>query len=158
MSRVLTDYEALEQSSPQNRRLLRQEELILEVTEALSQALAREQVTKKALADRLGKSKGFVSQVLAGGRNLTLRTVADLADALGYRPVVRLSKAATMGESATRPSFVLARPRAPGLAFTGSRVSAAASEFFASVRPRKYAKKAKMSPRRRPRPKRGRHK
>lgn len=85
MSHKLTDYEAFEISSVSNRRLLRQEELILEVTEILSQALKKEGITKKDLADRLGKTKGFVSQVLTGGRNLTLRTIADIADALECR-------------------------------------------------------------------------
>jgi transcriptional regulator with XRE-family HTH domain len=80
-----TDYELLESSSQENRRLLRQEELILNVTEALSEALLKEGITKTALAEKLGKSKGFVSQVLSGGRNLTLRTVADVADALDCR-------------------------------------------------------------------------
>ncbi len=153
MTRAVTDYEALEQSSPQNRRLLRQEELILEVTEALSQALAREQMTKKALADRLGKTRAFVSQVLAGGRNLTLRTVADIADALGYRPVVRLSKAGTMRESLTSPSFVLGEPRAAGPAFVGRRrLMVGRKDLWA------YTKKAKKSPRQRPQAKRRRHK
>jgi transcriptional regulator with XRE-family HTH domain len=55
------------------------------VTEALAEALAREQITKVQLAQRLGKTKGWVSQVFAGGKNLTLRTVADVADALGHR-------------------------------------------------------------------------
>lgn len=158
MTRVLTDYEVLEQASPQDRRLLRQEELILEVTEALSQALAREQVTKKTLADRLGKSKGFVSQILAGGRNLTLRTLADIADALGCRVVVRLSKAGAMRESPTSPAFELGRPRGFGPAFVGARPPIAASEVFGELGPRTYAKKGKRSPRRRPRPKSGRHK
>jgi transcriptional regulator with XRE-family HTH domain len=87
-----TDYEAFESSSAENRRLLRQEELILEVTEALASALSREDVTKAQLAERLGKSKAFVSQILAGGRNLTLRTVADVANALGYRIKVAACK------------------------------------------------------------------
>lgn len=73
----------------EGRRLLRQEELILEVTEVLARALAVSGVTQAALARRLGKSNAFVSQVLSGGRNLTLRTVADLADALGFRIVVK---------------------------------------------------------------------
>lgn len=85
MSTSRTDYEKFERSSVANRRLLRQEDLILEVTEALSEALAQTQRTKSELAIALGKSKGFVSQLLAGGRNLTLRTVADVADALGCR-------------------------------------------------------------------------
>lgn len=85
MSRKLTDYEAFESSSIRNRRLLRQEELILEITEALIEALESEGISKTDLASRLGKTKGFVSQILTGGRNLTLRTIADVADALGYR-------------------------------------------------------------------------
>ncbi len=70
---------------PEFRRLLAQEDLILEVTETLCELLENEKVSRKELADRLGKSKGFVSQVLNGGRNLTLRTVADILHVLGYK-------------------------------------------------------------------------
>lgn len=69
---------------------LRQEELILEVTEALARALADSGLTKTELAGRLGKTKGFVSQVLGGGGNLTLRTLADLSGALDCRVHVLL--------------------------------------------------------------------
>ncbi|MGB8873226.1 MAG: helix-turn-helix domain-containing protein [Desulfobaccales bacterium] len=70
---------------PEFRRLLAQEELILEVTEVLCGLLEAETISKKELANRLGKSKGFVSQLLNGGRNLTLRTVADILHVLGYK-------------------------------------------------------------------------
>lgn len=96
MSRKLTDYEAFESSSVRNRRLLRQEELILEITEVLSEALAKEGITKAELASRLGKTKGFVSQILAGGRNLTLRTIADVADALACRISIHCEKVRQM--------------------------------------------------------------
>ena len=92
MTKARTDYEAFEQSSVTNRRLLREEELILDVTEALSEMLEEEGMTQTMLAQRLGKTKGFVSQILAGGRNLTLRTIADIADALGYRIRIVFSK------------------------------------------------------------------
>ena len=77
----------LEQYSqdPQFARLLAQEELILEVTETLCALLEKEQVSRAELARRLGKSKGFVSQLLNGGRNLTLRTLADVLSVLGYK-------------------------------------------------------------------------
>ncbi len=71
-------------------QLVRQEELILQVTE-LTQALEDAEMTRVELAKRLGKSPGFVSQVLGGGRNLTLRTVADIAYALSRRPRLKLS-------------------------------------------------------------------
>ena len=72
-------------NDPEFRKLLAQEELILEVTEVICGLLEQEKISRKELADRLGKSKGFVSQLLNGGRNLTLRTVADILHALGYK-------------------------------------------------------------------------
>lgn len=72
-------------------RLVIQEQLILEVTEKLIEALGDAGVSRAELARRLGRTPGFVSQVLAGGRNLTLRTVADVAAALSMRPSLALS-------------------------------------------------------------------
>jgi transcriptional regulator with XRE-family HTH domain len=72
-------------NDPEFRKLLAQEELILEVTESICKLLGEENVSRKQLADRLGKSKGFISQLLNGGRNLTLRTVADILHVLGYK-------------------------------------------------------------------------
>ena len=48
-------------------------------------------VTRGELARRLGRTPGFVSQLLGGGRNLTLRTIADIAAALSHRPSFKLS-------------------------------------------------------------------
>ncbi|MEW6657039.1 MAG: helix-turn-helix transcriptional regulator [Thermodesulfobacteriota bacterium] len=70
---------------PEFARLMAQEDLIMEVTETLCELLEKEGVSRKELADRLGKSKGFISQLLNGGRNLTLRTVADILHVLGYK-------------------------------------------------------------------------
>ena len=70
---------------PEFARLMAQGDLIMEVTETLCELLDKEKVSRKELADRLGKSKGFISQLLNGGRNLTLRTVADILHVLGYR-------------------------------------------------------------------------
>lgn len=92
MTKEVTDYEVFEQASVSHRRLLREEELILDVTEVFSEMLEQERVSKTVLAQRLGKTKGFVSQILTGGRNLTLRTIADIADALGYRIRIVFSK------------------------------------------------------------------
>lgn len=92
MNRTSTDYELFEQSSDRNRRLLREEELILEVTETVSAVMQEEGVSKAQLAKLMGKTKGFISQLLSGGRNLTLRTLAGLVDALGYRVIITVSK------------------------------------------------------------------
>ena len=100
--RNLTDVERFEQSSTESRRLLNQEKLILEVTEALSEAIEKRGLTRSEVAKRLGKTKGFVSQLLAGGRNLTLRTVADIADAIGISLRVAVQRV-EISKGATRP-------------------------------------------------------
>lgn len=75
-------------------QLLAQETLIFDATEEICRVMSPDQdsseVTRKQLADRLGKSKGFVTQVLAGDRNMTLRTLADFAGALGHKVSVHL--------------------------------------------------------------------
>jgi transcriptional regulator with XRE-family HTH domain len=70
---------------PEFARLMAQGDLIMEVTETLCELLEKEKISRKELADRLGKTKGFISQLLNGGRNLTLRTVADILHVLGYK-------------------------------------------------------------------------
>lgn len=70
---------------PEFARLMAQGDLIMEVTETLCELLEKEKISRKELADRLGKTKGFVSQLLNGGRNLTLRTVADILHVLRYK-------------------------------------------------------------------------
>jgi transcriptional regulator with XRE-family HTH domain len=79
-------------NDPEFHKLLAQEELILEVTETICDILENENISRKELADRLGKSKGFISQLLNGGRNLTLRTVADNFHVLGYKVTLTAHK------------------------------------------------------------------
>lgn len=68
-----------------DQKLLRQEELILEATVLLSTIMVENDISKADLARKLGKSKAFVTQCLSGGQNLTLRTLADLFGAIGYK-------------------------------------------------------------------------
>jgi transcriptional regulator with XRE-family HTH domain len=86
-----TDYENFARSDG-GRRLLRQEDLIMQVLEDLSGILEAENISRVSLAQRLGKTKGFVSQILSGGRNLTLRTIADICWAIGYAPRLEVKK------------------------------------------------------------------
>jgi transcriptional regulator with XRE-family HTH domain len=71
-------------SNTGERRLARQEQLLFDATELISRAMKQEGVTKAEIAKRLGKSKAFVTQVMRGQNNMTLRTLSDLADVLGY--------------------------------------------------------------------------
>ena len=70
-------------STKEGRRLLQQERAILEVTELICQVMEETGVCRSELAERLGKSKGFISQLLDGRANMTIRTIADVFAALG---------------------------------------------------------------------------
>jgi transcriptional regulator with XRE-family HTH domain len=83
---------------PEFARLMAQGDLIMEVTETLCELLQKEHVSRKELAERLGKTKGFVSQLLNGGRNLTLRTVADILHVLGYKVTLTSYKEEEKGQ------------------------------------------------------------
>jgi transcriptional regulator with XRE-family HTH domain len=57
-------------------------DLITQVTNEIDWLMRENQITRADLATRMGVSPGRVSQVLSGGENLTLRTLASLASAL----------------------------------------------------------------------------
>ena len=84
-----TDYDIL-MGSAKGKRLLRQEELLFDAQEEIALAMERARISKADLAKALGKSRAFVTQVLSSGRNLTLRTWADISTALGCRVVPRM--------------------------------------------------------------------
>ena len=103
-------------------RLVEEESLILETTELIEELLELTDVNRKELAERLGRSKGFVTQILAGDRNMTLRTLADLAFALDHRVKVAASPLADIGDGGQMiPAY------GPGM----TRVYAGTGEFIA---------------------------
>lgn len=73
------------QESAEHRRLYAQEGLILGVTEEIWAAMKRRGVNKQRLAELLGSGKSHVTQLLNGGRNMTLRTLSDVGEALSQR-------------------------------------------------------------------------
>ncbi len=77
---------------PEFAKLSAQGNLIMEVTEKICEVLERENLSRKELAEKLGKTKGFISQLLNGGRNLTLRSIADILHVLGYKAQIILTK------------------------------------------------------------------
>ncbi|MGQ0699733.1 MAG: LexA family protein [Panacagrimonas sp.] len=70
--------------------------LVLHVTEEIWRVMKREKLTKAELAKRIGCGASHVTQLLNGGRNMTLRTLADICAALQYRPTFRLRPNATL--------------------------------------------------------------
>lgn len=83
---MTTDLNKWLDESPENQRLLAQESLILEVSEAIWAALEKLDMTKADLARALESSKANVTQLLDGRRNMTLRTLADIAYKLELEP------------------------------------------------------------------------
>jgi DNA-binding phage protein len=74
---------------PGNDRIYEQERLLVEATELIANAMETTQMKRGELARRLGRSKAYVTQILSGNRNLTLRTVADVCWALNCRVVMQ---------------------------------------------------------------------
>jgi transcriptional regulator with XRE-family HTH domain len=103
-------------------RLVEQETLIFEATEMLSELIEESGENRKELAEKLGRSKGFVTQVLAGDRNMTLRTLADFAFALEHRVKVGATPLTEQGDGGEALD-------AQGLAV--ARVYSVAGELFA---------------------------
>ena len=70
------------QKNPELKKFYYQEQLILEVTELISKLMLKEKVSKTELAKRLDKGKSYVTQLLDGTSNMTLRTISDVFTAL----------------------------------------------------------------------------
>ena len=85
-----------------------EEGAILDFTEALYAAMEEQGVTRAELARRLGTSQAYVTRVLSGQANFTLKTMSKLALALGMQLEVGLgpkrlpSAAARAGEQDAR--------------------------------------------------------
>lgn len=77
-----TQYERLIKS-PEFRRLYAIEGLVTEAGELIARLMQKQRVTKAELARRLGKSRAYITQMLSGSKNLTLRTLAEVVYALG---------------------------------------------------------------------------
>lgn len=73
------------------QRIIEEERLVLAASEQIGSLMDAVGVSRAELARRLGKSRGFVTQVLGGERNMTLRTLADLAFALDHRMSLSVS-------------------------------------------------------------------
>jgi transcriptional regulator with XRE-family HTH domain len=78
-------------NSPEARRELARERLIVNVGEDLLDHMNAIGLTRADLARRLGVSKARVTKLLSGEANLTLRTLADFAQALDLEPMLRFN-------------------------------------------------------------------
>ncbi len=76
--------------NPANAKLVAQELLITEVTEDIWEAMEHAGITQSALAERMAATKGYVTQLLDGTHNMTLRTLSDICFAMGRKPLLRV--------------------------------------------------------------------
>ena len=67
-------------------------DFIMDVTERICEILEKEGIDRKELAIRMGKSKGYISQLLNGTRNMTLGTLAEILYHLGYKVTIKCEK------------------------------------------------------------------
>jgi transcriptional regulator with XRE-family HTH domain len=65
-------------ATPEGMKLYQQERAILELTELLCEIMEGQGVTRSELARRLGKTKGYITQLLDGRTNMTVRTMSDV--------------------------------------------------------------------------------
>ncbi|CQJ02370.1 helix-turn-helix domain-containing protein [Yersinia frederiksenii] len=77
-----------EKNSDGHSKVYASEELTFNVTEDLLIIMEDKDISKSELAYKLGKTKAYVSQLLSGSKNMTLKTMSDVCFALGIKPVV----------------------------------------------------------------------
>lgn len=68
---------------PEFRRYYAIEGLVTDASETIARLMAEQKITKAELARRLKKSRSWVTQMLSGTENLTVRTLAEAVYALG---------------------------------------------------------------------------
>jgi transcriptional regulator with XRE-family HTH domain len=78
--------------------------LVTQLTNEITWLMRERGISRADLAARMGVSPGRVSQILGGGENLTLRTLAALSTALDARFDIQLSSLKTGDAYSSRES------------------------------------------------------
>ena len=79
--------------------------LVTQLTNEITVHLREHCLTRAELASRMGVSPGRISQVLSGGENLTLRTLAALSTALDAQFDMQLSSRKPASDAGFGPAF-----------------------------------------------------
>ena len=102
-----TQHEVL-MEDPEFRRLLAIEALVAESSEVIARLMAEQNVSKADLARRLNKSRAWVTQLLSGKANMTVRTLAEVVYALDAE--VKLHAQPPSGKVAVKPVGAVWQP------------------------------------------------
>jgi transcriptional regulator with XRE-family HTH domain len=84
-------------SEARNRPAYWIEKIVLDFTVALSSAMRRKNVTGKDLAEKVEVTPAYISKVLNGTPNLTVKSMVQLAHALDLRVTLRVEEASAFG-------------------------------------------------------------
>jgi transcriptional regulator with XRE-family HTH domain len=90
--------------------------MALQIAHHIASVLVDEGLTQRALAKRLGVSEAYLSRVLSGHPNMTLKTIAKLSLALGLMPALSfgtVSGAVKRAASLPQARSAVAESRAP---------------------------------------------
>lgn len=68
------------------------ERVVVDLTETICEIMAEKGITRTELATRMGKSKPWVTKVLRGDQNMTLKTVVSILWELGYRTEIMVEE------------------------------------------------------------------
>jgi transcriptional regulator with XRE-family HTH domain len=98
-----TEHEILLED-PEFRKMLSVESLVAEASETIARLMAERNVSKADLARRLNKSRSWVTQLLSGSANMTVRTLAEVAYALDAEVTLRAERPAWAKQEKTRGS------------------------------------------------------
>src|SRR5437016_3435832 len=83
-----TQHEIL-MENPDYRRLYAVEGLVTDAADLVARLMEQQGITKAELSRKLGKSRAWVTQLLSGKANMTIRTFAEVTHSLGAQ--VRLT-------------------------------------------------------------------
>ncbi len=89
------------QDSDESKRILEQERLLLEITETIAILMEENKITRSELANRIGSSPAYITKMLRGDNNFTLRKLSDVFYALGQSAHMLLGE---IGDSVQIPT------------------------------------------------------
>ena len=110
MSDTLFDREI---QDPEMARLFAQENLIEEAGELIARTMREQGIAKSELARRVGVTKGYITQLLAASRNMTLRTFADLMYTMDEKVLLTSTRLSEEDPAGTKCWIVKSAPSTP---------------------------------------------
>src|SRR5690554_4716121 len=105
----------------ERKKLVAQEKVLFTAAETIYQAMQERQVGKSELADLVNKKPAFITRVLKGDHNITLKTLAELATTLDRQVVFEFKETGLndlVWEEVNNDKNIVPFPTAPTLAHT----------------------------------------